>query len=73
MGEKIIQLNQSIENKKVNKAIQQQVDKKSKMYEGDFKRFQQYAAQNNLSLSFETLESYLLETIEKGLKFKHVQ
>lgn len=68
MGEKIIQLNQSIENKKVNEAIQQQVDKKSKMYEGDFKRFQQYAEQNNISLSFETLESYLLETIEKGLK-----
>lgn len=29
MREKIIQLNQSIENKKVNEAIQQQVDKKS--------------------------------------------
>lgn len=54
--------------KKVNEAIQEQVDKKSKMYEGDFKRFEQYAKQQGLVLSFEALEAYLLHTVETGLK-----
>lgn len=67
MGE-LIQVQSLIKNKKVNDAIQQQVDKKSKMYEGDFDRFKQYAEQNNLSVTFETLESYLLHTIDSGLK-----
>lgn len=68
MGEKIVVLNQSIEAKKVNDSIQQQIDKKSKMYEGDFKRFQTYANSKNLTLSFSTLESYLLDTVTSGLK-----
>lgn len=67
MGE-LIQVQSIIENKKVNDAIQQEIDKKSKMYEGDFKRFEQYAKQRSLELSFATLEKYLLHTIQKGLK-----
>ncbi len=67
MGE-LIQVQSIIENKKVNDAIQQEIDKKSKMYEGDFKRFEQYAKQQSLELSFATLEKYLLHTIQKGLK-----
>jgi len=64
----LIQVQSIIENKKVNDAIQQEIDKKSKMYEGDFKRFEQYAKQRSLELSFATLEKYLLHTIQKGLK-----
>ncbi|UDK98251.1 site-specific integrase [Lysinibacillus sphaericus] len=67
MGE-LVQVHSIIESKKVNEAIQQEIDKKSKMYEGDFKRFEQYAKQQSLELSFATLERYLLHTIETGLK-----
>lgn len=38
MGE-LIQVQSLIKKKETNDAIQQQVDKKSKMYEGDFDRF----------------------------------
>ena len=67
MGE-LIQVQSLVESKKTKDAIQQQVDKKSKMYEGDFKRFMQYAEQKTSPLSFETLESYLRRTVESGLK-----
>lgn len=68
MEVKIFKLTQVIENRKVNEAIQEQMDKKSKMYEGDFRRFQAYASTNNMPLDFSTLEAYLLHTIESGLK-----
>lgn len=68
MGEKVISLNQMIEGRKVDTEIQEQIDKKSKMYAGDYNRFKQYANEKGLSLSFETLESYLLHTVEQGLK-----
>lgn len=68
MGEKVVNLNQLIEAKKVNDSIQDQIDKKSKMYEGDFKRFQQYADSKGLEVSFSALESYLLDTVTSGLK-----
>lgn len=67
MGE-LIQVQSLVENKKVNNAIQEQVDKKSKMYEGDFNRFMQYAEQTKEPITFETLEKYLLHTVESGLK-----
>ncbi|MFJ7731538.1 tyrosine-type recombinase/integrase [Lysinibacillus sp. NPDC097231] len=67
MGE-LIQVQSLVENKKVNDNIQQQIDNKSKMYEGDFNRFMQYAEQKKQPISFETLEKYLLHTIETGLK-----
>ncbi|MFK5709840.1 tyrosine-type recombinase/integrase [Lysinibacillus boronitolerans] len=67
MGE-LIQVQSLVENKKVNDAIQQEIDKKSKMYEGDFNRFMQYAEQHQEPITFETLEKYLLHTIETGLK-----
>lgn len=67
MGE-LIQVQSIIEDKKVNDAIQQEIDKKSKMYEGDFNRFMHYAEQMKQPISFETLEKYLLHTIETGLK-----
>lgn len=67
MGE-LIQVQSLVENKKVNDAIQQEIDKKSKMYKGDFNRFMQYAEQIQQPISFETLEKYLLHTIETGLK-----
>lgn len=68
MGEKVVHINRMTKVRKVNEAIQEQVDKKSKMYEGDFKRFEQYAEQQGLELSIETLEAYLLHTVETGLK-----
>lgn len=68
MEQKVVALTEMIEARKVDSEIQEQIEKKSKMYAGDFKRFQQYANEKGLSLSFETLESYLLHTIEKGLK-----
>lgn len=67
MGE-LVQVQSIIESKKVNDAIQQEIFKKSKMYEGDFKRFIQYIEQIQQPISFETLEKYLLHTIETGLK-----
>ncbi|MGE7951493.1 tyrosine-type recombinase/integrase [Lysinibacillus xylanilyticus] len=67
MGE-LIQVQSLVENKKVNDAIQQEIDKKSKLYKGDFNRFMQYAEQIQQPISFETLEKYLLHTIETGLK-----
>lgn len=68
MEEKVIKLNRAIKKHEVSKAVQEQIDKKSKMYESDFKRFQQYAEQQDLELSFETLEAYLLHTVKTGLK-----
>ncbi|QTD42796.1 site-specific integrase [Sporosarcina sp. Te-1] len=67
MGE-LIQVQSLVESKKTNDAIQQQIDKKSQMYEGDFKLFMQYAEQNKESISFKTLELYLYHTVESGLK-----
>lgn len=67
MGE-LIQVQSLVKNKEVNEAVQEQIDKKSKMYEGDFNRFMQYAEQEDLPMSFETLASYLLYTVESGLK-----
>lgn len=60
----MVHINRITKVRKVNEAIQEQVDKKSKMYEGDFKRFEQ----QGLELSIETLEAYLLHTVETGLK-----
>lgn len=68
MGEKVVHLHRMTKVRKVNEAIQVQVDKKSKMYATDFKRFQQFAEQQLLELSFEALEAYLLNTVESGLK-----
>lgn len=68
MGEKVVHINRFTKVRKVNEAIQEQVDKKSKMYEGDFNRFEQYAKQQGLVLSFEALEAYLLHTVETGFK-----
>lgn len=67
MGE-VIQVQSLIKNKEVNDDIQKQIDKKSKMYEGDFKRFMQYAEQINQSITFDTLEKYLHHTVKSGLK-----
>lgn len=68
MEEKVINLGLVIESRKVNEAIQEQIDKKSKMYASDFKRFKQYIEQRSLELSFESLEAYLLHTVKTGLK-----
>lgn len=67
MGE-VVQVQSLVESKKVNNAIQEQINKKSEMYASDFKRFKQYADSINLSISFSALESYLLHTVEVGLK-----
>ncbi len=68
MAEKVIAFNGLMEVRKVNEAIQAQIDKKSKMYASDFKRFKQYTEQQGIELSFESLEAYLLYTVETGLK-----
>lgn len=67
MGE-LIQVQSLVKKKETNDAIQQQIDKKSKMYEGDFKSFMQYAEQNKEPITFETLELYLHHTVKSGLK-----
>src|SRR5690554_3346210 len=67
MGE-LIQVQSFVQDKKVNEVIQQQINKRLKMYEGDFLRFEKYCQQSNRPINFASLESYLLETIEKGLK-----
>ncbi len=67
MGE-LVQVQSLNKRKETNDAIQQQIDKKSKMYEGDFKRFMQYAEQEKEPITFETLEAYLLHTVKSGLK-----
>ncbi len=68
MEEKVINLNEAIEKNKVNSNIEEQINKKSEMYKGDFKRFQQFSEQKGLKLTFETLEAYLNQTVETGLK-----
>ncbi|MBM7664543.1 integrase/recombinase XerC [Solibacillus kalamii] len=68
MGEKVVNLDSRFKSREVNEAIQEQIDKKSKMYVSDFKRFKKYAAQQGIELSFEALEKYLLHTIKTGLK-----
>ncbi|MFY0518250.1 tyrosine-type recombinase/integrase [Lysinibacillus sp. UGB7] len=68
MGEKVIQLTQMIEGRKVDTKIKEQIEKKSKMYQGDFKRFKKYATVAGVDVSFVGLEAYLLYTIEQGRK-----
>ena len=68
MEEKVINLNEAIEKNKVNSNIEEQINKKSEMYKGDFKWFQQFSEQKGLKLTFETLEAYLNQTVETGLK-----
>ncbi|GGG15473.1 tyrosine-type recombinase/integrase [Paenibacillus aceti] len=67
MGE-LINIDVFVTDKKVNDAIQLQVDKKLNVYKGDFKRFKYYCSINNREINFESLEVYLYETIENGLK-----
>ncbi|MFL0505528.1 tyrosine-type recombinase/integrase [Ureibacillus sp. 179-F W5.1 NHS] len=67
MGE-IVKVETFLEDKKVNEVIQSQVDKKLEMYEGDFKRFKTYCEQSNRAITFDSLEKYLYQTIEQGLK-----
>lgn len=38
------------------------------MYKGDFKRFEQFAQQKGINVSFSALEAYLLHTFKSGLK-----
>lgn len=68
MEEKVINLNQLIANRKSDTRIQEQIKKKSTMYQGDFNRFKQYAQQEGLNISFDTLIRYLIHTVESGLK-----
>lgn len=68
MEQKVVALTEMIEARKVDAKIQAQVAKKSEMYAGDFKRFQQYTQQAGVTVSFAGLESYLVHTIEQGLK-----
>lgn len=64
----LIQVQSLVQDKKVNDAIQEQIDKKLEMYAGDFKRFEKNCNEHNRPIDFASLESYLLDTIEKGLK-----
>lgn len=68
MEQKVVALTEMIEARKVDAKIQAQLAKKSEMYAGDFKRFQQYTQQAGVTVSFAGLESYLVHTIEQGLK-----
>lgn len=68
VGQKVVVLTEMMEARKVDAKIQAQVAKKSEMYAGDFKRFQQYAQQVGVTVSFAGLEAYLVHTIEQGLK-----
>ncbi len=68
IGEKVVQLTQMIASRKVDTKIKEQIEKKSKMYAGDFERFKKYAATAGVDVSFAGLESYLVHTVETGLK-----
>lgn len=68
MGEKIVVFNRAIKKQEVNRDIEEQINKKSKMYASDFERFQKFVEQEGLELSFEGLEAYLKHTIDTGLK-----
>lgn len=50
------------------RAIQSQIDKKLKMYSGDFKRFEEYCNEQKRLINFESLEKYLFHTIQTGKK-----
>lgn len=64
MGE-VVKVEVFAENKKVNEAIQHQVNKKLEMYKGDFKRFEQYCKESSRVISFDALEKYLYQTVVK--------
>ncbi|WP_186321173.1 site-specific integrase [Lysinibacillus fusiformis] len=67
MGELLnFDLVQTIKN--VEAAIQKQIDKKLEIYAGDFKRFENFCLANGRGVNFESLEIYLYETIQSGLK-----
>lgn len=65
----VIDFENIMENKKVDAAINQQMKKKSDMYAGDMKRFNDYCQQTNKAITFDSLEKYLFYTItEQKLK-----
>ena len=68
MEGKVIRLTQMIETWKVDTKIKEQIEKKSKMYQGDFERFKKYATTASVEGSFAVLEAYLVHTVETGLK-----
>lgn len=70
MGElkHIIEFTQAAKMREVDEQIQKQIDKKSKMYAGDFKRFEMYCQKKGLIISFDSLKAYLLDTIQEGFK-----
>ncbi|MBQ0138614.1 MAG: site-specific integrase [Kurthia sp.] len=70
MGElkRVVNFNQAAKMREVDEQIQKQVDKKSKMYAGDFKRFETYCQTKGLEVSFDSLRAYLLDTIQEGFK-----
>lgn len=67
MGE-VVNVQKLQDNIETEKAIQNQIDKKLKMYAGDFTRFKEYCNQQKRSISFESLEKYLFHTIQSGKK-----
>lgn len=67
MGE-VINVQRLHDDIQTERSIQNQIDKKLKMYSGDFKRFKEYCNQQKRSISFESLEKYLFQTIEVGRK-----
>lgn len=68
LSEKVVNFDSRFKSREVNEAIQEQIDKKSRMYLDDFKRFKKYTTQQGIELSFEALEAYLLHTVNAGLK-----
>lgn len=65
----LIELNHLIKNREVNQAIDDQIEKTKKMYQGDFNRFMNYCNETNRTPNFDALEKYLFRTIvEERLK-----
>ncbi|WP_102691409.1 tyrosine-type recombinase/integrase [Rummeliibacillus pycnus] len=67
MGE-IVNLRKLNDDILTERAIQTQIDKKLKMYAGDFNRFEEYCNQQKRSISFDSLEKYLFHTIQSRKK-----
>lgn len=65
----LVELSNLIENRMVDKSINEQIQKTKKMYQGDFNRFKNYCIETKRELSFDSLEKYLYHTItEERLK-----
>ncbi|EON72991.1 tyrosine-type recombinase/integrase [Lysinibacillus sphaericus] len=66
--DEIVNIDVVFADKPVEDTIKAQVNKRLKVYAGDFKRFEEHCFNNGHFITFESLEVYLYKTIQSGLK-----